>query len=95
VVFNWHASRDDDFRSPIVRGMGRVKPRERARERTLTDEEIRDVWAGLDAATEAGDVPACYARLVRALLLTAVRRGELANAVWQESRAPGTRRLQG
>jgi hypothetical protein len=28
-VFNWHASRDDNFRSPIVRGMGRVKPRER------------------------------------------------------------------
>jgi hypothetical protein len=30
-VFNWHASRSDDFRSPVVPGMSRTKPRERAR----------------------------------------------------------------
>jgi hypothetical protein len=83
-VFNWHASRDDNFRSPIVRGMGRVKPRERSRERTLTDEEIRDVWNALDAARRADDIPDCYVRLMRALLFTAVRRGELANASWPE-----------
>src|SRR5262249_48927438 len=29
-LLSWYASRHDDFRSPIVRGMGRVKPRERA-----------------------------------------------------------------
>jgi len=84
-VFNWHASRDDTFRSPIVRGMGRVKPRERAGKRALTDEEIRDLWAGLDAGSKAGDVPACYVRLVRALQLTALRRGELADASWPEA----------
>src|SRR5262249_47340501 len=28
-VMNWHASRSDDFRSPIVRGMARTKPKER------------------------------------------------------------------
>jgi integrase len=72
------------FISPIVRGMGRVKPRERARDRTLTDEEIRDVWAALDMARKADDVPDCCARLVRALLLTAVRRGEFADATWPE-----------
>ena len=27
-LMNWHASRDDDFRSPIVRGMARVNARE-------------------------------------------------------------------
>ncbi len=85
VVFNWHASRSDDFRSPIVRGMGRVKPKEHARTRVLTDEEVRDVWAGLDAGTEAGDLPSCYTRFVRALLLTAIRRGELADAIWAEA----------
>jgi integrase len=84
-VFNWHASRDDNFRSPIVRGMGRVKPRERARERTLTDEEIRDVWNSLDAAHRAGDIPDCYVRLMRALLFTGMRRGELADASWPEA----------
>jgi integrase len=84
-VFNWHASRDDNFRSPIVRGMGRVKPRERTRERTLTDEEIRDVWNGLDAARRADDIPDCYVRLIRALLFTAARRGELADTSWPEA----------
>lgn len=83
-IFNWYAARDDEFRSPIVRGMGRVDPRERARKRTLNDDEIKDLWNGLDAAQRAGDIPDGYARLIRALLFTAVRRGELANASWAE-----------
>jgi integrase len=62
--------------------MGRVKPREPARDRTLTDEEIRDLWAALDRARKV--VPDCCARLVRALLLTAARRGEFAAATWPE-----------
>lgn len=74
-VFNWHASRDDDFRSPIVRGMARTKPKARARKRILADDEIRDVWAALDTAP---DLPTCYARYVRSLLLTATRRNEAA-----------------
>jgi integrase len=73
-VFNWHASRSDDFRSPIVRGMARTKPKARARKRILADDEIRDVWTALDAA----DVPACYPAYVRSLLLTATRRNESA-----------------
>src|SRR5215470_10780395 len=42
-VMNWYASRSDDYRSPIVRGMSRNASK--ARERTLTDVEIRAVWA--------------------------------------------------
>jgi integrase len=68
-VFNWHASRDDDFRSPLVRGMG--KQNSKARDRILTNEELRAVWS---AAGDAG----MYGRLVRFLLLTAVRRNEAA-----------------
>ena len=30
-VFNWHASRSDDFRSPIIKGMGRQKANDRER----------------------------------------------------------------
>jgi len=74
-LFSWYASRNDDFRSPIVRGMGRVKPRERARKRVLSDDEIRDLWAALDIVE---DVPACYPRFVRSLLLCATRRTEAA-----------------
>jgi integrase len=68
---NWHASRSDDFRSPIVKGMTRVKPKSRARERTLTDDELRAVWAAAQGP---------FGFLVRFLLLTATRRGEAANA---------------
>jgi integrase len=69
-VFSWHAGRSDDFRSPVVRGMSRVRPSEQRRERTLTDDEIRAVWRATD-----GSVFGCF---VQFLLLTAVRRNEAA-----------------
>ena len=49
-VINWHAARSDDFRSPIVRGMARTKPHERARERVLTDDELRSIWRAADGS---------------------------------------------
>ena len=80
-LFSWYASRNDDFRSPIVRGMGRVKPRERARKRVLSDEEIRDGWTALDRNFQ---IPMCFKQLVRVLLLTAVRRTEAARMACHE-----------
>ena len=79
-ALRWWATRDDAFVPPIVPGMARTKPAERARRRTLTDEEICDVWHALDIA----DVPACYPNYVRALLLTAQRRDEVARMSWGE-----------
>ena len=70
--FNWYMIEDDGFKSPIVRGMGRTKPKHRARKRTLADEEIRDVWAALETA----DVPLCYPPFLTSLLLNATRRNE-------------------
>jgi integrase len=72
-VFNWHASRDDDFFSPVRRGMGRIRPAEHARERVLTDVELRAVWQAAEAT--AGP----YGHYVRFLLLTATRRNEAAD----------------
>jgi integrase len=69
-VMNWHATRSDTFRSPIVRGMARTKQAERARDRILSDDEIRRLWR----ATETRPEP--FASLVRFLLLTGCRRGE-------------------
>jgi hypothetical protein len=43
-IMNWHATRSDDFLSPIVRGMARTNRSEQARERILTDDELRKVW---------------------------------------------------
>ena len=79
-AFNWQASRDDAFVPPIVRGMARTKPAERARKRILEDDELRDMWNALDG-TEA---PACFPAFVRALLLTAQRRDEVARMSWRE-----------
>jgi integrase len=71
-AFNWQMIGDDNFKSPIVRGMARTKPKQRARKRVLTDEEIREVWAALETA----DVPTCYPSFVKLLLVTVTRRNE-------------------
>jgi integrase len=73
-AFNWYEvnGHDDDFTSPVVRGMARLKPSDRERERVLADDEIKDVWAALDTITE----PACFPAYVKTLLLTATRRSE-------------------
>jgi integrase len=76
-VFNWHASRSDTFRSPIVRGMSRTKPKERERERVLDDDELRAVWR----ATAKGGP---FHRFVRFILLTCARRKEAALIVRSE-----------
>ena len=74
-IMNWHATRSDDFRSPIVRGMARVKAKERARERTLTDDELRAVWKAADG------IQGPFGLYVQFLLLTAARRSEAAEMV--------------
>lgn len=71
-AFNWQMVQDDEFKSPIVRGMAKTKPKERARKRTLADDEIRDVWTALDKIEQ----PACYPRYVKSLLLAMTRRNE-------------------
>src|ERR1700730_8410095 len=71
-AFNWYATRDDQFNVPVVRGMARVKPKERARTRVLSDDEIRILWPVLDGAGTFG-------AFVKTLLLTAQRRDEVAN----------------
>jgi integrase len=73
-IFNWHATRSDDFMSPIVRGMARTQRSEQARERVLSDDELRKIWT-------AGGLFGDY---VRFLLLTAARRNEVAGMTWAE-----------
>jgi integrase len=77
-IMNWHASRSDDFRSPIVRGMARTKPKERARKRILSDIELRAFWQAAGASKNA------YSHMLRLILLTATRLREAANMVRTE-----------
>ena len=65
-IMNYHAAREESFRSPIVKGMRRTKKHERARSRILTDEELQAVWHCQHS----------LGRLVRFLLLTGARRNE-------------------
>jgi len=73
-MFNWHATRDDAFNSPIVKGMARTSPAKMKRDRVLTDDEIRTMWRALDL------VEPPFRQLVRFLLLTAQRRDECSSA---------------
>lgn len=76
-LFNWHAVRDDEFTSPIVRGMRRQNAKQHARTRVLSDDELRCVWA---AASTEGPFPA----FIKFLLLTSARRAEAAAMTWGE-----------
>jgi integrase len=72
-ICNWYELRTSKFRSPLARGMARLKPTKRARKRFLDDDEIRLVW------NACGDVRlGLFGPGVRLLLLTAARRNEVA-----------------
>jgi integrase len=43
-ICGWYAKRDEEYLSPIIRGMKRYSNREHARDRVLTDKEIRTLW---------------------------------------------------
>jgi integrase len=76
-AFNWYATRDDDFRSPIVPRMARTT--ELSRDRKLDDDEIRTLLRALDQCT-----PQPYVRIVRVLLLSGARLNEIARLQWPE-----------
>ena len=75
-MFNWAVERGRLPASP----MAGMKPptRERPRDRTLTDDELRWLWQACDAC----EWP--FGPLVKLLLLTAQRRDEVANLEWAE-----------
>jgi len=80
---NWYAVRDEDYVSPIIRGMGRTKPAERARERMLADDEIRLLWS---VASERG----VFGALLKTCLLTAQRKGKVETMRWSDIAEDGT-----
>jgi integrase len=82
-ILHWHETSTDDFRSPIIRGMGsRQNVVEHRRSRTLDDAEIRKLWAAT-----ADNTP--FSALVRFALLTSARRNEIAGMRWDEVDANG------
>jgi integrase len=77
-IMRWYAVRDEDYVVPIVPGMARVKPDERARSRVLSDDELRAVWTTAEQRSDP------FAAMIRFMLLTACRRSEAAALMWDE-----------
>jgi integrase len=78
-IMNWHATRTDDYQPVIVRGMSRISIKEHARQRILSDDELRVVWK---AAVSFKHKP--FGELVRFILMTGCRRSEAARMEWPE-----------
>jgi integrase len=74
-IFTWYATRHDDYNTPIVRGMRRTSTKERARDRVLSDDEIRLIWNNAEGT---------FGDLVRMLLLTAQRREKVSTMKWTD-----------
>ena len=76
-IMNWFETRNDDYVTPIARGMRRTDPKDRIRTRMLKDDEIRIVWS-------VAEVNGTYGAFVRVALLTAQRRGKIAAMRWSD-----------
>ncbi|WBX83202.1 tyrosine-type recombinase/integrase [Sphingosinicella microcystinivorans] len=73
----WYALRVSNYNSPIVRGMRRTKPSERAGKRILSDDELRLVWS---AADDAG----VFGAIIKTCLLSAQRREKVRTMRWED-----------
>jgi integrase len=82
---NWYATRHENYTSPVVKGMARRSPKEAARKRILTDDEIRALWGATDADT--------FGAIARILLLTSQRLEKVAAMRWDEVGIDGVWRI--
>jgi integrase len=92
AIGNWHATRNDDYVSPVVKGMHRTDPDAGRRERILNDDELRALWKATERkAAEGGekDVPGVFSGLVRILLLSAQRLEKVRTMRWDDIDADG------
>jgi integrase len=79
-LMTWHQSRDENYTSPIVKGMKRDKrlPEQKTRDRVLDDDEIRGLWKALDGLDPT------FAGIVKLCLLTAQRREKIVSMKWED-----------
>ena len=76
-ICGWYATRHDDYSSPIIKGMRRSNPKERARTRIFSDDELRVIW-------KAAEANGSFGAFVRLLLLTGQRRDKVATMRWED-----------
>jgi integrase len=81
-IGNWYATRHDSYVPPFVRGMRRTDPKQRERDRTLDDDELRAVW-------KAAESNGTFGAFIRLALLTGQRREKLLTMRWEDIAADG------
>jgi hypothetical protein len=74
-ALNWFAVRDDSFVPPFVKGMARSSTTDRARDRVLTDDELR---------TPVFESNGNFGQCCMLMLLTGSRRSEVTGMPWDE-----------
>ena len=74
-ICTWYATRNDDYASPIIRGMRRSNPKARARARILDDDELQTLWAAANGT---------FGAFVRVALLTGQRREKVIGMMWDD-----------
>ena len=75
AIMTWHQSRDENYASPIVKGMRRHKSK--PRDRILSDDEIRGVWNAVSGVKNFGSI-------IKLCLLTAQRSRKVASMMWDD-----------
>jgi integrase len=75
MICNWQQTGNEDYVSPVVKGMRRTNPKARARARILDDAEIREVWGVAEANGTFG-------AFIRVALLIAQRRDKILGMEW-------------
>jgi integrase len=82
-IMTFYATRTDDYAAPLVKGMRRTNPKERARSRKLSDDELRALWKATEG--EGG-----FGAFIRLLLMSAQRRDKVASIRWADIADDGT-----
>lgn len=94
AIMTWHQSRDENYTSPIVKGMRRHKSK--PRDRILSDDEIRALWTALEDFEAFGPlVKLCLLTAQRSRKIASMRCEDLKDGVWfipQQEREKGTAR---
>jgi integrase len=76
-IFRWYEARNDDYTSPVVRGMRRYDTKAQERSRILDDDELRAIWKQAEAN-------GAFGALIQLLLLTGQRLAKTVSIKWDD-----------
>jgi integrase len=89
-VMHWVAARHDDYSPPLMRAMRRQSTKAQARDRILSDDELRAFWLAAEASGTFGAIlQLCLLTAQRSRKVTAMRWADISDAgEWTIPKAP-------